>query len=378
MERIYLDNCATTPVHAEVMAEMMKFFGHHYGNPSSKHHFGDVARKALETARQRVASLLGAEPEEIIFTSGGTEADNLAIIGTALAAFQEKKHLVVSAVEHPAVMNAARFLTRFGVKLTILPVDGQGRVKLERMAEIIDEDTFLVSVIHGQNETGVIEPLDVICTIAHERGIPVHTDAVQSIGKVPFDLKDCPVDLLSLSAHKMYGPKGVGALFIRKDTPVLPITFGGGQEGGWRSGTENVAGIVGLGAACNKARRDLGAFMNHTERLRSIFEGGIKDALPVVKILADEAPRLPHVSAICFPGISGQKLAVMLDKEGIAVSAGAACHSGAEIPSHVLQAMGLPEEYLSGLVRFSFGWFNTKEEVERAISTVKRLVEKMS
>jgi len=378
MERIYLDNCATTPVHAEVMAEMMKFFGHHYGNPSSKHHFGDVARKALETARQRVASLLGAEPEEIIFTSGGTEADNLAIIGTALAAFQEKKHLVVSAVEHPAVMNAARFLTRFGVKLTILPVDGQGRVKLERMAEIIDEDTFLVSVIHGQNETGVIEPLDVICTIAHERGIPVHTDAVQSIGKVPFDLKDCPVDLLSLSAHKMYGPKGVGALFIRKDTPVLPITFGGGQEGGWRSGTENVAGIVGLGAACNKARRDLGAFMNHTERLRSIFEGGIKDALPVVKILADEAPRLPHVSAICFPRISGQKLAVMLDKEGIAVSAGAACHSGAEIPSHVLQAMGLPEEYLSGLVRFSFGWFNTKEEVERAISTVKRLVEKMS
>jgi len=377
MERIYLDHCATTPVHGEVMGEMMRFFGNFYGNPASAHAFGREAKKALEGARKRVAALLGAQPEEVIFTGGGTEADNLAVIGAALAAPPEKRHLVTSAVEHPAVMNACRFLTRFGFRVTYVPVDKSGVVDLANLAQALTEDTCLVSIIHGQNETGVLQPLEAVCALAHARGIPVHTDAVQSVGKVPFDIEDLPVDLLSIAGHKIYGPKGVGALYVKKDTPILPITFGGGQENGLRNGTENVPGIVGLGAACRKAKRDMPKFMDHTGRLRGLLEAGISAAFPGAMIQGQKVARLPHVSTISFPGKSGYKLVRELDEAGIAVSAGAACHAGEERPSSVLKAMGVPDEYALGTVRFSFGWSNTEEDVERVLEVLRRVMKKI-
>lgn len=378
MERIYLDHCATTPVHAGVMGEMMRFFGNIYGNPASGHAYGREAKMAVEEARRRVASLIGAGPEEVVFTGGGTEADNLAILGVALAAPKEKRHLVTSAVEHPAVLNACRFLTRFGFRVTYVPVDKSGVIDLDRLREALTEDTCLVSIIHGQNETGVIQPLTAVCALAHARGIPVHTDAVQSVGKIPFDVQDTPVDLLSIAAHKIYGPKGVGALYVRPHTPIMPVTFGGGQERGYRNGTENVPGIVGLGAACEKAKKDLGAFMEHTERLRNLLEEGVRTSFPEAVINGYDRPRLPHVSSISFPSLSAHKLMLKLDEAGIAVSAGAACHTGEERPSYVLQAMGVPDEYALGTIRFSFGWMNTERDVERVLSALLAIGKKIS
>lgn len=378
MESIYLDHCATTPVHAEVMGEMMRYFGHHYGNPSSGHAFGREAKKAVEVARERVANLLGCQPEEIIFTGGGTEADNLAILGVALAAPAEKRHVVTSQVEHPAVMNACQFLKRFGFRVTFVQVDRSGVIDLEHLERALTEDTCLVSIIHGQNETGVLEPLTQVCALAHAKGILVHTDAVQSVGKMPFDVHDLPVDLLSMAAHKIYGPKGVGALFVRRDTPLLPITCGGGQERGLRNGTENVPGIVGLGAACKIAKRDLPEFMEHTQNLRTLLENGIRTAFPDAVIHGQNATRLPHVCSVSFPHLSGHRLMQELDKAGIAVSAGAACHTGEERPSYVLSAMGIPDAYALGTLRFSFGWMNTKKDVERVLDALTGAVKKIS
>ncbi|MCX7982356.1 MAG: cysteine desulfurase [Syntrophales bacterium] len=376
MERIYVDHCATTPVDAEVMGEMMRFFGNYYGNPASGHTFGREAKQAIEVARLRVAELIGASPQEIIFTSGGTEADNLAILGVAQAAPKEKRHLVISAVEHPAVMNACRFLERFDYRVTLVPVDKDGVIDLKYLEEVLSEDTCLVSIIHGQNETGVVNPLRSVCILAHTRGIPVHTDAVQSVGKIPFDVQDTPVDLLSIAAHKIYGPKGAGALYVRAGTPLLPITFGGGQELGLRNGTENVPGIVGLGSACRKAKRDLAQFIQRTTRLRILLEEGIMNAFPQAIINGQSASRLPHVSSVSFPGISGHKLMQEMDRAGIAISAGAACHTGEERPSYVLKAMGMPDEYALGTVRFSFGWMNEETDVTRILEALGRVVKK--
>lgn len=374
MDTIYLDHCATTPLHPEIMAAMMKYFGNFYGNPGSAHAAGREAKKAIEQARLQVSRLLGAEPEEIVFTSGGTEADNLAVLGMAAAAPAGKNHIVTSSVEHPAVGHACRYLETQGFAVTYLPVDAQGLVDPAAVAEVLTEKTCLVSIIHGNNEIGVIEPLPAICAVARERGVLVHTDAVQTVGKIPFDLEDVPVDGLSLAGHKIYGPKGVGALYVRRGIPLNARSFGGGQEYGFRAGTENVSGIVGLGKACEIALREMAVQMDHTRVLRDLLERRLTDNVPDMIVHAAGVDRLPHVLSVSFRGISGEALVRELDRAGIAVSAGAACHAGGPHVSHVLEAMRVPGDYAPGTIRFSVGRGNQAGEIEQAAKTVQRLV----
>ena len=374
MESLYLDHCATTPLHPEVLGVMMRYFANHFGNPGSVHGFGREAKRAVDGAREQVAGLLGACPEEIVFTSGGTEADNLAILGMAAAAPAGKRHLVVSAVEHPAVLNACRFLETKGYRVTVLPVDAHGLVDPLQAAEAITGETCLVSIIHGNNETGVLEPLAAICEVAHDRGVPVHTDAVQTVGKIPFDVQDVPVDCLSLGAHKLYGPKGVGALYIRRGTTVQPLSHGGGQERGIRSGTENVPGIVGLGQACEVALREMAFQMDFTRSLRDHLESALSERIPGVWIHAAAVHRLPHVTSMAFAGILAADLVEALDREGVAVSPGAACHAGLQQVSHVLAAMKIPEDMALGTVRFSLGRGNQPADLERLIGILPGLV----
>ncbi|MDD5168729.1 MAG: cysteine desulfurase family protein [Syntrophales bacterium] len=375
MEAIYLDHCATTPLDPEVMGSMMRYFGNIYGNPGSNHAFGRLAKKAVDDSRRQVAALLGGvDPEEIIFTGGGTEADNLAVLGIAAAASPGKNHIVTSAVEHPAVMNACRHLETKRFSVTYLPVDGQGIIDPADVAAAITDKTRLISIMHGNNEVGVIEPLAAICALARERGVPVHTDAVQTAGKIPFDMEDLPVDCLSLAAHKIYGPKGMGALYVRRGTSISPRSFGGSQERGLRAGTENVPGIVGLGKACEIALRDMALQMDHTRALRDRLQSSLKKIVPEMRVNAGDAERLPHVLSVSFHGIAGESLVQALDREGIAVSAGAACHAGTTCISHVIEAMRVPRDYALGTVRFSVGKGNTAGDIERAIEVVSDAV----
>ena len=377
MEKIYMDHCATTPLHPEVMAVMMKFYGNFFGNPGSVHSFGDTAKKAIEKARRQVAGLLGAEPSEIVFTSGGTEADNMAILGIAAAAPEERRHIVTSAIEHPAVLNACRYLEQRGYKVTYLPVDSQGVINPENVAKAVTDETCLVSIMHGNNEVGVIEALNAISEIVRAKGAFFHTDAVQTVGKIPLDLGDTAIDCLSLSGHKVYGPKGSGALYVRRGTVIKPLSFGGNQEGGLRSGTENVPGIVGLGKACEIALRDMAPQWDHTKTLRDRLEEALTANLSMIFINSAGVDRMPHVLSASIGGIRGDELVRELDREGIAVSAGAACHAGISHVSYVLSAMGIPEEYSIGTVRFSVGRMNTCEEIDRVAETVIRLVGKL-
>ena len=373
MERIYLDHCATTPLDPEVMAAMMKYFGNVYGNPGSAHAFGREAREAVDNARCQVAALLGADPTEIVFTGGGTEADNLAVLGIAATGRGGKNHIVTSSIEHPAVLNACRYVETKGCNVTYLPVDDQGRVDPAAVEKAATDKTLLISIMHGNNETGVMEPLQAIGAVARAKGITLHTDAVQTVGKIPFDIQDVPVDCLSLAGHKLYGPKGVGALYVRRGTKINGISFGGGQEGGLRAGTENVPGIVGLGKACEIALRDMAVNMEHTRRLRDRLEQALKRCVPDIRVHAADAERLPHVLCVSFSGISGQDLVRALDDEGIAVSAGAACHAGEFHISHVLEAMHVPPADAVGTIRFSTGKGNTEGDVDRAADAVVRL-----
>ncbi len=373
MEKIYLDHCATTPLDPEVMAAMMKYFGNNYGNPGSIHAFGREAKQAVEKARRQVAALLGANPSEIIFTGGGTEADNLAILGAAGAAPSGRNHIVTSAIEHPAVLNACRYLETKGFSVTYVKVDDLGRVNPADVAAAVTEKTCLVSIIHGNNEIGVIEPLAAICAIAREGGVLVHTDAVQTVGKIPFDVQDVPVDFLSVAGHKLYGPKGTGALYIRRGTAISPQSYGGYQENGLRAGTENVPGIVGLGMACEIALRDMARQMDHTKSLRDRLEAALREMVPDMRVNAFGADRLPHVLNISFRGLSGETLVQELDREGIAVSAGAACHAEITSISHVLEAMGMPHDDALGTIRISVGKGNTADDIDRAAAVVARM-----
>jgi cysteine desulfurase len=374
MEHIYLDHSATTPVHPEVLAAMMSFFATHFGNPSSIHREGRFAREAVEDARVRVAALIGAAPAEIVFTGGGTEADNLAILGTALAEKGGRNHLVASAIEHHAVENVCRHLAGCGFAITFLPVDGEGRVNPDDLRKAVTEKTLLVSIMHANNEIGTIQPLKEIGAITRELGILLHTDAVQSVGKIPVSVEDLGVDLLSLAGHKIYGPKGVGALYVRKGAPIVPITFGGRQEGNLRNGTENVPGVVGLGKACEIAARDLAAQTIHLRGLRELLEEKVRDEIPDVMVNGHQVERLPHLLSISFAGISGEALVRELDLRGIAVSAGSACTAGSTRISHVLTALGMEEALAVGTLRFSVGRDNSPEEILLAASILKKLV----
>ncbi len=372
--RVYLDNAATTPVDPEVAAEMEKVLRTVFGNPSSSHAPGREARLCLEEARLKVARLLGAAPEEIVFTSGGTEADNMAILGIAWRFRDRGGHIITSAVEHHAVLDTCRFLAEQGFKVTFLPVDGFGRVDPEAVARAVRRDTILITIMHANNEIGTIEPIAEIASIAREKEIPFHTDAVQTVGHIPVRVEELGVDLLSLSAHKMHGPKGVGCLYVRRGVKLAPLFHGGGQERGLRAGTENLPGIVGLGKAAEVAARGLPERGERLRRLREEIVSRVLEEIPDVRLNGHPGQRLPHNVHFSFAGLSGAELVAALDREGVSVSAGAACTSGSPVPSHVLQALGLPPELALGSLRVTLSRMTTEEEVSYFLEVLPRLV----
>lgn len=374
---VYLDNNATTPVDPAVLAEMMPFFEGEFGNASSVHGVGQKARDAVETGRDRVASLIGAEPRDVIFTCGGTEADNAAVAGVARALQDRGRHIVTTRIEHHAVLRTCEALEREGFEVTYLDVDEEGSISLDELASSLRDDTVLVSIMYANNETGVVQPLGAAAELARSKGIPFHTDAVQAVGKIPVDVDHLGVDLLSIAAHKLHGPKGVGALFVRGGTPWTPFLLGGGHERNRRGGTENVPGIVGLGMACEVAAEKLSFMDTDVRALRDRLESDLLDRVPNSVVNGAAAQRLPHVSNISFCGLQGESLLIALDFHGISVSTGAACASGSVSPSHVLVAMGLPEERVQGAIRFSLGRFTRPDEIAYTLEVVPRVARRM-
>ena len=361
MEKIYLDHNATTPVHPEVLEAMLPALRENYGNPSSVHSFGRTARVQLDEAREKVASLLGAHSSEIIFTSGGTEANNLALLGVAL---NKGGKIITSKTEHPSIINPCRQLEKQGIEVHYLNVDRKGQIDISELESQITESTSLISLQHANSETGVLQDIQGVSEIARNRGILFHTDAVQSAAKIPFDVKAFPVDMLSISAHKFNGPKGVGALYIRKGTPALysPVC-GGSQEKKRRGGTENVAGIMGFGKACElAAERTVKA--GKLAELRDYFQKQILELIPGTELFGDGEHRLPNTLNLGFDGVEGDTLLIALDMEGVAVSTGSACSSGTGLPSHVLQAMGIEEDKINSSIRFSLGFNTTRSELD--------------
>lgn len=371
---IYLDHNATTPLHAEVLEAMLPFLKGVYGNPSSIHAFGQEARQGLEEAREKVARLIGASPGEIVFTSGGTEADNLAIQGVAFSHREKGRHIITSSVEHRAVLRTCQYLEQEGFRVTYLPVDGFGRIDPDEVKRALTRETILITLMHSNNETGTIEPIEEVGRIAASEGVLFHTDAIQSIGKVSVNVRELQVDLLSLSGHKLYGPKGVGALYVRNGVRISPLLYGGHQERNRRAGTENLPGIVGLGKAAELALSWLGLSSEVTRKLRDYFWDCIRERIPRVRLNGDPVQRLPNTLHVSFESVSAETLLIQLDLRGIAASAGSACTSGAIEVSHVLAAMGVPRSIAQGSVRFSLGRDTTKEEVDRTVAVLTEIV----
>src|SRR5215472_2215562 len=344
MNRVYLDYNATTPVEPEVLDAMLPYFSADFGNASSIHTFGQKARDAVETAREQVAALIGARPQEIVFTSGGTESDNHAIFGIVFSAATPgtRPHVITSFIEHEAVLNACQVLEKQGVDVTYLSVDQDGRIDLEQLRRALRPQTILITIMHANNELGTVQPVEEIGRIAKEADVYFHTDAVQSAGKIPIDVNQFHVDLLSLSGHKLYAPKGVGALYVRGGTRLKQLLYGGHHQRGMRPGTENVAGIVGFGKAAEMARNSLANDAKRLRALRDQLEHGLLHHVPHSRINDGQAPRTPNTTNLVFPGIEGEALLIALDLKGLACSTGAACSSGAVEPSHVLTAIGLP------------------------------------
>jgi cysteine desulfurase len=375
---IYFDYNATTPPSPAVVAAVAETTRDHFGNASSVHRFGQRAKAVLDDARSLVAALIHADPSELVFTSGGTESDNLALRGAADALDASKRrHLIATGIEHEAVLNTLRALARRGWKTTLLPVDQSGVVDPARLREAITDDTALVSVMHANNEIGTIQPIAELAAIAHERGALMHTDAVQSVGKIAVDVAALGVDLLALSAHKFNGPKGAGALWVKRGTRVQPILTGGKHERGRRAGTENVPAIAGMGVAAAEARAKMTAEALRLGALRDRLEAGILRAVPATAVNGSPAARVPNTTNISFDRVEAESLLIALDLEGIAVSTGSACSSGTLEPSHVLRAMGLPPHRTQNSLRFSLGLCSTAEEVDRVIEVLPRLVEKL-
>jgi cysteine desulfurase len=376
--RIYLDHNATTPVAPEVAAQMAWAVRDLWGNASSVHHFGQQAKAAVDDARAHVAALLGGDPAEIVFTAGGTESDNFAIRGAAEALEPTgRRHLIATAIEHEAVLKTLAALAKRGWRVTLLSVDASGIVSPDALRAAISDDTALVSVMHANNEIGTVQPLAELVQIAKAHGALVHTDAVQSAGKIPLDVRALGVDLLAISAHKFYGPKGVGALWLRKGVRLTPYMTGGRQERNRRAGTENVPGIVGLGAAARQARAVMADDAARIGALRDRLEAGLLAAVPGAERNGAAAPRVPNTTNLSFQRIESESLLIGLDLEGIAVSSGSACSSGTLEPSHVLKAMGLPHLRTLSSIRFSLGASTTEDEVDRVIKVLPPLVEKL-
>jgi len=376
--RIYLDYSATTPVDPQVREAMRPYFEGAFGNPSAAHALGREAKATLEQARETVAGLLGtADKDEVVFASSGTEADNLALAGTAFAYQERGRHIITSAVEHAAILETCTALERGGFSVTYLPVNGHGVLDLEQLRRAIRPDTILVSLMHANNEVGMLFPLAEIGAITKERGVLFHTDAVQSFGKVPLDVRHCKIDLLSLSAHKIYGPKGVAALYVRRGVRLQSLLRGGGQERGRRAGTENVPAIVGLAEAARLMFLEMPGEGERMGKLRDRFEAGVLARIEGVRVNAQKGPRLSHTSNLTFEGVEAQTLVAALDLEGIAVSAGSACHVGSLQPSHVLRAMGLSPEHVEGSLRFSLGRFTREEDIDSVLVILPHLVARL-
>jgi cysteine desulfurase len=373
----YVDNNATTSVAAEVFAAMRPFLEERYGNPSSMHAFGGEVHRDIEAARKSVAGLIGAaDPSEIIFTSCGTESDSTAIMST-LRSNPEKKHIITSKVEHPAVLSLCKYLETVGYRVTYLNVNDEGLLDINELKSAIDHDTALISIMYANNETGVIFPMEEIAEIARIRDVALHTDAVQAVGKIPFKLTQLPVDILSLSGHKLHAPKGVGALYVRRGTKFTPFFIGGHQEQGRRGGTENVASIVGLGVACELAGRNLEEENSRVKNLRDKLESAILKNIPNTRVNGNIGMRLPNTTNISFEFVEGESILLMLDEKGIAASSGSACTSGSLTPSHVLRAMGVPFTYLQGSVRFSLSRYNNDNDIAHIIEHLPDIIRRL-
>jgi cysteine desulfurase len=381
--KVYLDNSATTAMATEVIDAMLPYFSEEMGNAQSVHSFGQRAKAAVERARRQVASLINSAPGEIVFLSGGTEADNLAIRGIAESHRDHGRHIITTSIEHPAVLATCEALEAAGFRVTFLPVSGQGIVSIDEIRKAISDDTVLISMMLANNETGTIQPIEDIAGVvadARARGLDhlhFHTDAVQAVGKVPIDVKRLGVDLLSLSGHKIHGPKGIGALYVRKGTRLTKLIYGGHHERDRRAGTENVPGIVGLGKAAELARERLDERIRRMRELRDYLERELASGLPGVRVNGDKQRRAPNISNMSFEGVDGESLLIALDLKGVAVSTGSACASGSLEPSHVLQALGLTRDEIRGSLRFSLSAYTTREEIDYAASVLRETVTRL-
>ena len=373
--RVYLDHNASTPVHPEVVAEMLPYFTAIYGNPSSIHAFGREAREGVDQARERIARFLGASPQEVVFTSGGTESDNFAVKGLAWA--RGRGHLITSKVEHHAVLRTCQALEGFGFAVTYVGVDGHGMVDPDEVRRAIRPDTVAISIMHANSEVGTIQPIGEIGRLARERKIPLHVDAVQTFGKIPIDVDALGIDLLSFSGHKIYGPKGIAGLYVRKGTKMVSIQHGGEHERRRRAGTENVPGIVGLGKAVDVRARDMRAEAERLTALRTRFWEGVRARVPEVRLSGHPTERLPGTASFLFRHVESESIVLGLDLKGVGVSAGSACTAGNVEPSHVLAAMGVPLDWAMGAVRCSLGRSTTAEDIDYVVDCVEPIVKKL-
>lgn len=376
MKPVYLDNNATTRIAPEILEEMMPYLTDFYGNPSSMHTFGGQLHKKIEEARAKVAALINAGPEEIIFTSCGTESDNTAVM-SAVESLPRRRHVITTRVEHPAVLHFCQHLGRKGHRITYLQVNSLGQLDRNQLVKSLDDETAVVSVMFANNETGVIFPIAEIAEIVKERGILFHTDAVQAVGKIPIDVKKIPIDFLTLSGHKLHAPKGVGALYVRKGTRFSPYVIGGHQERGRRAGTENVASIMALGKACELAGADIEKEMSSLSRLRDKLEKSLIGSCPDARINGEISNRLPNTTNLSFEYVEGEAILLRLNEHGICASSGSACSSGSLEPSHVLRSMGVPFTAVHGSVRFSLSRYNTDEEIDKVIEIVPPIIKEL-
>ena len=372
---IYLDNAASTVIHNEVFQEMIPFLKEQYGNPSSIHHSGRMASRAIQKARKQIANLISANPEEILFTSGGTDSNNIALFG--ITHTNKGKHIITSSIEHDAVLEPCKKLEKEGFDVTYLPVSGDGLINPEDVKKSITKNTCLVSIMFANNEVGTVQPIGEIAKLCSEKRIFFHTDAIQAIGKLEINVKELRLDMLSISSHKINGPKGVGALYIKSGTKIEPYIFGGGQENGLRSGTENVASVVGFGKACELAKENLEKNILHFKNLRDVLVSKVMKEIPYVSINGHPEKRIPNNAHFTFLGVNGEDLIIKLDEEGIAASTGSACSVRTQKESHVLRAMGFLHEQIAGSLRLTVGSMNTISEIENTITVLKRVVKEL-
>lgn len=374
MRQVYLDNSATTPIKGDVLKEMLPFLTENYGNASSLYTPGLIARRALDEAREKVATLINAKPNEVYFTGCGSESDNWVLKGVASALKNKGNHIITTVTEHPAMLRTCEYLEKNGYEVTYLGIDDQGRLKPEELEAAIKETTILVSIMMVNNEIGTIHPIKELVAIAKKHGVLFHTDAVQALGNVPIDVKDLGVDFLSMSAHKIYGPKGVGGLYIRRGAKLGTLIFGGGQESGKRAGTENVAGIVGFGKAAELAMNGLDEHIKHSTEIRNYLADKLTSEIPDIIINGSMENRHPGNLNVTFKYIEGESILIQLDACGICISTGSACSSKSLKPSHVLSALGVPDELIHGTIRFSVGDFTTKEDIDYTVECTKKVV----